>query len=117
LPDVRSPTTGAANIGLQLVAKLEAQPPLAFDPPAADEHPELAAALDALPPSERELLTLWAWEGLEPREIAVVLETTPNAVSLRLTRAKKKLARHLERQDRAPAGHIRYGRTGSNDRD
>lgn len=102
---------------LQLVAKLEAQPPLAFDPPAADENPELATALGDLLPAERELLTLWALEGLEPREIAVVLETTPNAVSLRLTRAKKKLARHLERQDSVTAGHIRYGRTGSTDRD
>jgi RNA polymerase sigma-70 factor (ECF subfamily) len=62
-------------------------------------------ALTELVESERELIRLWAWEQLEPREIAVVLDTNPNAISLRLTRAKKKLADSIERQDRASAGH------------
>ncbi len=70
-----------------------------------DDYPEVRDALAALPESDREVLTLWAWEQLEPREIAVVLETTANAVSLRLTRAKAKLARELERQNPSPSGH------------
>ncbi|CUR55597.1 hypothetical protein NOCA2280039 [metagenome] len=49
-------------------------------------------ALRRLDDTERELLRLWAWEQLAPREIAVVLDLTPNAVSIRLTRARQKLA-------------------------
>ena len=102
---------------LQLVAKLEAQPPLTVDPEGADDHPELAAALDELSTDERELITLWAWEGLEPREIAVVLDLTANAVSLRLSRVRKKLARTMQRQVAASSGHKEIERTGSTDHD
>ncbi len=102
---------------LQLVAKLEAQPPVTVDPGGADDHPELAAALAELSAADRELVALWAWEGLEPREIAVVLDLSANAVSLRLTRIKRKLARTLERQSAASSGHKRSERTGSTDHD
>ncbi len=68
------------------------------------DHPQLESALSELNESDRELIRLWAWEQLEPREIAVVLETTPNAVSLRLTRAKKSIANAMARQDPAHAG-------------
>ncbi|UOY02179.1 RNA polymerase sigma factor [Blastococcus sp. PRF04-17] len=61
----------------------------------AEEEPDpegdLAEALQALPEADRELLRLWAWEQLAPREIALALETSPNAVSIRLHRAKQKL--------------------------
>ena len=67
-------------------------------------HPEVASAVATLPDSEREVVLLWAWEELEPREIALVLDTTPNAVSLRLSRARKRLATELGRQDEAGAG-------------
>jgi RNA polymerase sigma-70 factor (ECF subfamily) len=43
---------------------------------------------------------------LEPREIAQVLGSTANAVSLRLSRARKKLAESLTRQDGSNPGHI-----------
>jgi len=72
-------------------------------------NPQLQTALDELDESDRELVRLWAWERLEPREIAVVLDTTPNAVSLRLTRAKKKLMTSMERQDLAAAGQEGLG--------
>ena len=80
-------------------------------PPASDtDHPldaELHSALSFLEDSDRELLRLWAWEELEPREIAVALGLTANAVSIRLSRAKKKLGQHLEmqRKDGALSGH------------
>ena len=54
----------------------------------------------------------WAWEQLEPREIATVLQITPNAASVRLSRARKKLARHMTRKDPASSGHKRVGHTG-----
>ena len=77
---------------------------------AADsDHPELSTALAELDESDRELMRLWAWEQLQPREIALVLDTTANAVSLRLSRAKKKLAMSIERQNRERAGHVVFG--------
>ncbi len=92
---------------LRLVERLQAEPAAMVDQSAAQEHPELAAALESLSDAEREVIVLWAWEGLEPRQIATVLETNANAISLRLTRAKKKLAAEIVRQDPGHAGHKR----------
>ena len=52
-------------------------------------------------------MRLWAWERLTPSEIATVLEITPNAVSIRLHRAKDKLRRLLdkERKEVGRSGH------------
>ena len=64
------------------------------DPPdeAAPVEPEpddrVAATLARMRPDEAELLRLWAWEQLTPAQIATVLELTPNAVSIRLHRAR-----------------------------
>ncbi|MFC4787107.1 RNA polymerase sigma factor [Nocardioides sp. MAHUQ-72] len=78
-------------------------------PPRSTSGPErddgtLDEALAALRPEEAELLRLWAWEQLAPREIAEVLGTTPNAVSIRLHRARQKLRDQL-RKTAAAAGH------------
>jgi RNA polymerase sigma-70 factor (ECF subfamily) len=51
----------------------------------------VAEAMARLRPDEAELLRLWAWEQLGPAEIAAVLDLTPNAVSIRLHRAREKL--------------------------
>lgn len=64
-------------------------------------------ALGALTAAEAEVVRLWAWEELEPREIAEVVGSSPNAVSVALSRAKRKLAAELARQDQAAAGHER----------
>jgi RNA polymerase sigma-70 factor (ECF subfamily) len=71
----------------------------------SDAEAALHRALDRLPALDREVVRLWAWEQLEPREIAVVLETTPNAISVRLGRIQRRLADDLSRQDPAPSGH------------
>jgi RNA polymerase sigma-70 factor, ECF subfamily len=71
-----------------------------------DPDPQLHEALERLEENDRELLRLWAWEGLEPREIAVVLDVTPNAVSIRLHRARGKLA-DLLGKDSPSAGQER----------
>lgn len=97
---------------LRLVGRLAYQLPVrehAIQPITDDRHLGLAAALKELAEPERELVRLWAWEQLEPREIAIVLDTTANAVSLRLTRAKKKLAESMERQNVAAVGHEGFG--------
>jgi RNA polymerase sigma-70 factor (ECF subfamily) len=98
---------------LRLVERAGSQPPESADgdPQLAIEHsdPTLDAAIATLSAAEREIVHLWAWERLEPREIAEVLDSTPNAVSVALARAKRKLAERLEppsRQDRWGAGHL-----------
>jgi RNA polymerase sigma factor (sigma-70 family) len=92
---------------LRLVQRMESEPHRRVSPDPAQEGPdaELTAALDALSNQDREILRLWAWEQLEPREIATVLGLTVNAATLRLSRAKKRLAAELSRQDEDGAGH------------
>lgn len=60
---------------------------------------DLREAVDELPDVDREIVLLWAWEGMPPRDIAVVTGLTANAVSLRLHRAKQRLAERLETPD------------------
>jgi RNA polymerase sigma factor (sigma-70 family) len=56
-----------------------------------------AAAFRRLPEADRELLTLVAWEGLDPGQIAAVLGCSRNAARIRLHRARRKLASELGR--------------------
>lgn len=58
-------------------------------------------ALASLSPADQELLRLVAWEELGHGEIARVLGITPNAVAIRLHRARARLAQALK--DRAPS--------------
>jgi RNA polymerase sigma-70 factor (ECF subfamily) len=54
--------------------------------------PDLHRALAKLRSEDQELLRLWAWEDLSPSEIAVAIGTSPNAVRIRLHRARRRLA-------------------------
>lgn len=71
------------------------------------EDPALDQALSRLAEPDREVLRLWAWEQLTPAEIAIVLGTTPNAVSIRLHRAKQRLGAALDdgRKNQTAGGH------------
>jgi RNA polymerase sigma-70 factor (ECF subfamily) len=51
----------------------------------------LGSAWEKLSSADRELISLWSLEGLDAKEIAVVMEISPNAAAIRLTRAKEKL--------------------------
>lgn len=92
----------------------------ALDPPAATVgqagepagDPELTQALAELRAVDAELLRLWAWEQLTPAEIAMVLGISANAASIRLHRARERLAA-LVRKNEARSGHeeSREGRT------
>lgn len=91
---------------LRLVHRAESEP----RPVRDADHPldvELHTALSELGDTDQELLHLWAWEQLEPAEIATVLGLTTNAVSIRLHRAKKKLGENLEiaRKNEDVSGH------------
>jgi RNA polymerase sigma-70 factor (ECF subfamily) len=76
--------------------------PLPADSP---DHCGLYQALNTLRALDREVVLLWAWEELAPRQIAQVTGLTPNAVSIRLHRAKRKLAAQLKRKSEPVGGH------------
>lgn len=63
---------------------------------AGGELDRLDVALAGLRDDDRELLRLAAWEHLTPAEIAEVLGITPNAVSVRLHRARRALKKAYE---------------------
>jgi RNA polymerase sigma-70 factor (ECF subfamily) len=107
---------------LRLVGRAAAQPePASPDPQDMVDQldPELHAAIRQLSDAEAEIVHLWAWERLEPKEIATVLELSPNAVSVALSRAKRKLAGILDggRQDRHDAGHLQGAGTAEQEGD
>ncbi|HSO04781.1 MAG TPA: sigma-70 family RNA polymerase sigma factor, partial [Candidatus Limnocylindrales bacterium] len=58
-------------------------------------HDVVSAALDDLSESDAELLRLWAWEQLEPAEIAEVLGCSPGTARTRMHRARARLREAL----------------------
>ena len=58
------------------------------------------AALASLSAADQELLRLVAWEELGNQQIAAVLGITPNAVAIRLHRARARFADALARESR-----------------
>jgi RNA polymerase sigma-70 factor (ECF subfamily) len=72
--------------------------------PRAESVPQALARLNA---DDRELLTLSAWEGLTPVQIAVVLRQPASVVRVRLHRARARLRTELEA---TPAPHPAKGR-------
>lgn len=56
-------------------------------------------ALATLSPGDQELLRLVAWEDLGNQQIAVVLGITPNAVAIRLHRARQRFSAALKSID------------------
>ena len=73
------------------------------EPAANNELDGLADALAQLTDNQRRAILLREWQGLSYREIAAELETTESAVETLLFRARRTLARRLDRT-RAWAG-------------
>ena len=69
---------------------------------AHEDMSALARAFAGLRESDRELLSLLAWEGLTAEELAVALGTNRATVRLRLHRARKRLREALARNAGAP---------------
>ncbi|HEX7058234.1 MAG TPA: sigma-70 family RNA polymerase sigma factor [Solirubrobacterales bacterium] len=63
-------------------------------------------AFEHLSEDEREVLRLVAWDGLDTREAAAVLGCTGAAFRVRLYRARRRFAKHLE-----AAGHSEHEHT------
>jgi RNA polymerase sigma-70 factor (ECF subfamily) len=61
---------------------------------SAEARMDLVTAWRSLSTSDQELLALHAWEGLTDKEAATVLGCTRAAFSMRLSRAKRRLAKH-----------------------
>ncbi|MBM0201821.1 sigma-70 family RNA polymerase sigma factor [Micromonospora sp. STR1s_5] len=64
----------------------------------SDTLRDFAAALQQLPPRQRQLL-LWAFEEYQPAEIAAELKMTPEAVRSSLWKARQKLAEIMHGRD------------------
>ena len=62
----------------------------------AAEESLAGSAFRSLSDSDRELLALSAWEGLDPGEIAQVLACSRNAARIRLHRARRRLRQALD---------------------
>lgn len=82
---------------------------IAREPVVSETGPEkdgraadVREALGRLPSGDAEVLRLLAWEGLSQREAAEVLGTTENAVALRASRARRRLAALLDRSGTDP---------------
>lgn len=66
-------------------------------------------ALGALSADDRDLLIMRAWDELTVGEMAVILGCSPNAVSLRLYKARRRLACEMQRKENPAAGHVAGG--------
>ena len=91
-PGVGCPTPGRGGTAVTGSSRRFARrgpAPAAEDVALADLS--LREALASLPDKEREALTLTAWEGLGPEELALALGVSVNAAAIRLSKAKTKL--------------------------
>ena len=77
------------------------------------EYDAVLVAASRLSHSDREVLSLAAWEGLSHREIAKVLGCSVAAVDQRLHRAKQRLARHYHAMHRIEVMRHAAGGEGS----
>jgi RNA polymerase sigma-70 factor, ECF subfamily len=89
---------------LALADRLKADLAVSYRPQVqVGELADIAAALRQIPESDRELLALSAWEGLDAGQIATVLGCSRNAARIRLYRARRRFAAQLSQYAAAPA--------------
>ena len=90
---LRNHRRGMARHGL-LVARVREQMLVAV-PRDAGVAADIRHGLSQLRATDREVLTLTVWEGLEPSEIGMLLKLSPGAVRVRLHRARRRLGQIL----------------------
>lgn len=97
----------------RLAARVVAQPTrtVAGVAETVTEDAVLFEAFGRLPPEQREVLRLVAWEGLGNDDLAVVLGVSPNAAALRVSRARARFADALATIETG-GGHEAVDRTG-----
>jgi RNA polymerase sigma-70 factor (ECF subfamily) len=92
----------------RLVARITVvDPPRAVvaDEPDDDADREVRRVLALLRPADAEVLRLWAWDELEPRDIAGALGISANAAAVRLHRARRRFEEAFGK-DRWPTGQV-----------
>jgi RNA polymerase sigma-70 factor, ECF subfamily len=92
----------------RLVARIATvDPPAEFVPPSHDDESDAAVrqVLDGLRPADSEVLRLWAWDELEPRQLAAVLGISANAAAVRLHRARRRFEEAFRKNARS-AGQV-----------
>lgn len=89
----RRRTPDGPLIPLEQVSDADSRPPI---PELVADRQAFARAFATLSPGDREVLALVAWDGLEPREAAPVLECSAATFSLRLHRARRRLLKELK---------------------
>ena len=96
--------TRSARRRSRLLARVIGQGATEVAPDHADsagEHSAVLAALGRLGEGQREVLRLAAWEGMDARRAAQALGCSPAAYTVRLHRARRRLAKEL-----AASGHV-----------
>lgn len=86
-----------------LARRLEREAGGSGEPFVGGGDARLHAALACLPARDQEVLTLVAWDGLDHTGVAQAMGCSRANVAVRLHRARKRLARELERLDGAPS--------------
>jgi RNA polymerase sigma-70 factor, ECF subfamily len=77
------------------LASVRAAGPGGDPAPEVDARTDMVAALQRLPPAEREALTLVAWEDLDIRRGAAALGCSPGTFAVRVHRGRRRLKRIL----------------------
>jgi len=77
---------------------------------ASDERRLVLSALSRLKDADQEILRLAVWEELAHREIAQIVDCAEAAVAVRLHRARGRLGREIEKEER-PVGQEESGRS------
>jgi RNA polymerase sigma factor (sigma-70 family) len=88
----------AASAARALASELETSAAAAREPTLSVPDPVLVA-IATLPAIDQEIITMIAWDGLTPREVASVLGISPNAVRVRAHRARARIKAALTSGD------------------
>lgn len=92
---IRQATRTTGTVELNQLAEVVRDPAAALHAQERDE--QLRAGLAQLSDREAEVFTLAYFEGLSKPEIAEMLDTTPNAVNVAISKAVQKLRGFLEK--------------------
>lgn len=102
---------------LRLMSKLGAERQVVGRDPAeaVSEREAARAAFSRLSASQREVLQIVAWEGLDGHEAAIVLGCSAGAFRVRLHRARRELAKQLDRIGHEETGASSIARSPSHE--
>jgi RNA polymerase sigma-70 factor (ECF subfamily) len=110
--NLRRGTRRRRALHVRLRAQIEALPVSEAEPQPSNSG-SVVRALNTLSADDRELLTLTAWEGLSPAQIAAVIGVEAGTVRVRLHRARRRLKGLLDDDDllkrSTPSGHMAGG--------